>query len=545
MLALLMTPFVQGWLVASGAALVAATAWLRARGDAAPLPDLAPALARRLVISVVVGIVALYLPGLAGEFNIYDDERYILENDVVTQLTGEHLRLVLLENFTANNQELMFLSFQLNWALFKDWYPAWYASNLVVFVGVLGLVARFARHLLGHRGAAALAVALFGTAPIHAELLAWMSARCHLYGLFFALGCLVAYQEARLRTGRARWGLLAVSLVAFAGSQISKPIFVFVPAWLVLLDWLERRRDLGRAALEKLPFLAVGVGFVVKMVHASDAVGRVRPAPLGGSWLNTALQDLNQLVEYGRAALLPTVTGPAAPYNEVIDALHVRGPVDVATLGYAPLASGLILALAGLAAVGLWVRRRDALPLFCYAAFLTSFVAVLNIPPHTTPMAYRYTLSAHVVGAVLLAAAVVRGWGLPRAVRLGGAAALLLASVLAANANRDAWSSSVALWTREARLRPLDAVSAYYAGKALIRADRPAKAIPHLERAVALDDTRALARRRLADACYEAGQHERALEHYRVYFAQEPSKMTPFYRRRMTELEAERVGRQN
>lgn len=526
-----LAPWTWGWIVAASAVAVAVAAFLRGNLPA-HAEDLAPERYRRLRWWVHGAVLLFWAPGLAGDFNLFDDHRYIHWNEQVTTLNASTLRAVLLENPGGNNQELMYFTFQLDWALFGDAYAGWYATNLLLFAGVLLLVEGLARHLLGHRGGALLAVAFFGLSPAVADLLCWMSARCHLLGLLFTLSSLACW--LRWRAGRG-FGWFFGALLAFALSQYAKPLFLFVPLWLVLLDLWEGRRDRGRMVLDKLPFVALAAAFALKMLRASQAVGRVKREWHGGSLGATLLQDLDHLVEYLRAVLLPYQTGALVPVNPARGWLAVEGVPMVLPLGFAPLAS-LVVLVAVVATAVAWWRRGWRLPAFALAAGFVSLLAVMNVPPHTTPFAYRYTASAQVVGAVFLAGATLRCMARRSAPAVVGAAVWLAFAASATGANRQAWSSSQAYWTHETSLYPAYGEAHYYAGKAMQHAGRWALAIHHLEQAERYGAAASKLHKRLGDTWFELGDTARAEHYYGLYFRRRPSALTPFYRQRLAEL---------
>lgn len=538
-----LTPHAWGWILAAAAVLGAAlVAWrLPRRETPPPLPaDLEPAAARRWLAAILLGLLALYAPGFRGSFNRLDDYPMILWNDRTHTLTWDALRETLTTNPRGISQELMLSSFQVNWALAGDAFPGWYAVQLGLVVTVLLLAHALYVRLVGHRGVALLALALLGTRPILAEYLGWMSTRGHLFGMVFALSTLLLYlRYLREGTGR-RWAWLLAAAAAFALSQLGKPFYLFVPAWLVLLDLWEGRRDLGRMVLDKLPFALIAVVFLRKILRAG--AGRVGLAEVGETPLDTLRMDLDLLLEYGRAVLLPYETGLWVPVNPAPSWIRVEGVPQVLPFGFAPLASLLVIAAAVAVAVLLATRTRWPLLLLGAALLVTSLVTVANFPSHSGVFAYRYTLPGQLVAALVLAAAglslhatVERRWLVH-----GAVGALLVAGVIAFGANRHAWQDSATYWTRNAALYPVQGRSHYFAGRAL-QHERPEEehlplALHHLEAARRLEPANLNVYKRLGDVHHRLGHLEAAREAYAVYFGRRPQAVTRFYRTRLTEL---------
>jgi hypothetical protein len=140
------------------------------------------------------------------------------------------------------------------------------------------LVLCLALEALGLPLAAALFVALaFAVHPLRVESVAWAAERKDvLSGLFFAL-TLYAWAAWARRASRAGW---ALALLCFLLGLCSKSMLVTLPAVLFLLDlWpLGRARQLGwrRLVREKLPFVALALGFAALTLYTQRAAGAVR-----------------------------------------------------------------------------------------------------------------------------------------------------------------------------------------------------------------------------------------------------------------------------
>jgi hypothetical protein len=448
----------------------------------------------------------------------------------------------------------MYLSFQANWALSEDNYVGWYLVHWLLLVPLLWLVARVATWLSGARIAGPAAAALFATSPLVSELMGWISVRSHLFGLVFTLASVAAWAAYREGTGGRRWAWLAASALLFAGSQLSKPVFLYLPVWLVLFDRFEGRRDWGRMVLDKLPHAIVGGAFLYKILALGAGARLVKPTPLGGSYYHTALQDLNLVVEYGRTLFVPSQTGILPAYNVALGWFTVAGTPMVLVNGFAPLASAIVLASVAAIAALAWVRAGWRLPALWLAGSAVTLATVLNVPFRGTAAAfeYRYTLSAQVLTAVLLAAAWVglrrTVWGSrwPRGLWVVAIGVLAWRGAVTVQ-NTAAWRTSESFWVRNAALYPDTYFSNYYAGKALNRADRHVEAYAYLQRALKFHNGDDMLFKRLGDCEYDLKRFSDAREHWASYFLRNPSKVTDGYRRRFGEvgldLEAERQRR--
>ncbi len=543
-----MTPYAWGWLLAGlvlvGAVLFELRGWPSAV-TADDAPDVAEPTWRTWRFNLLLILLAAYLPGITGDFNVFDDYRYIRDNDMVHAMNAETWAWIV-ENPGGNNMELMFLSFQLDWAMFQRNYAGWYLTNLLLFfVPILWFSEQLGRWMLESRLGGLLTMGLVGLTPIMAELNSWMSARCHLMGLAFTMGTIAAW--IRWREDRA-WHWYALALVAFTATQSSKPIFLFVPLWLLMLDLWDGRRGLAQLVVDKLPFFAVFAFSLNRMLVASSEVGRVRTVYLGGSPQMTVATDMNLLVEYIVALLVPKPTGLRPPYNQATSWLQVEGVPHVLSFGFAPLASLLILLGLLWMGVVLWRRWGLGIVLFAAVGSVISLATVMNFPPHGTVFAYRYAASGQVLTAVAIAGLVLYGlrrFGEGTGGRKAFVGAVVLYALFSAGSmahNLAAWHSSADYWVRNAQFYPRDGWALYFAGKALQHQKRHDESIAHLERSKAAMPQHSMVFKRLGDVYWSVGDVRRAGENYGRYFEMEPWKLKGKYverMRRVRELERE------
>lgn len=561
-------PFWWGWIIAGiavGLALAACFAprpgVLAGRRGSTTLPRVD----HTWLIVVILGALALHSYGFLGNFNLYDDFRQIHVEDHVNTLSWDNFWYLLTENHKGSNQELMYLSFMFNWALAGRDYWVWYLFNWLLLPPLLLCIHWITVRLTGDRLAGVIAAACFATSPITSELLCWMSVRSHLYGLVFTLLSLGAYLEYARDGARRRWGFYVLSAGAFLLSQFCKPIYIFVPVWLVLFDLFSGRLGVGLllsrvlpaslrgswtppqhpqwylAIPDKLPFVAIAIAAYVKIRYygAGDALIRNRD-PLGGSYLNTVLQDFNLLVEYGRTLFVPSHLGMAPPYNEATGWFFVEGIPMVLANGFAPLSSLLILLSVLAVAIAARLRGGDGLPLLWLFAAGVSMATVLNIPNrgHAATFEYRYTISANVITAVLLGDLFIRlargrlaSWASGRVAVMGLIAAYLTWCVSMTAANTHAWQVSHHLWVRNAEMYPYWYSARYYAGKSRQWNKENYMAVEHLLVAEQYNDRNDKAlHKRLGDNAYAIERYDLAKEHWLVYFRRYPKKINDKYR---------------
>ena len=165
----------------------------------------------------------------------------------------------------------------------------YHLGNLLLHAGNVVLVWLLARRLLAsgsdesltNRSIAAgatLSALLWGLHPLHAEPVAWVSARRDLLCGFFYLLAALAYLRGVAGGAAIQprwWGL---SLAAFAAALSSKSIAMTLPLSLLLVDaYPLRRRSLGWRTLarEKLPYAVLAAAAAIVAFVARQETGNI------------------------------------------------------------------------------------------------------------------------------------------------------------------------------------------------------------------------------------------------------------------------------
>ena len=144
------------------------------------------------------------------------------------------------------------LSLAVNHAVWGKRAPGYHLSNVLLHALASALVAWLVFELAGSAAAAAVAGALFAVHPVHAEAVAWVSARNELLLGVFLLLAFVFYLRFRRGAGAAAG---AASFGFFTLALLSKETAVVFPAIVLLHEWAGRRwgRDTGASAAARAP----------------------------------------------------------------------------------------------------------------------------------------------------------------------------------------------------------------------------------------------------------------------------------------------------
>ena len=451
-----------------------------------------------IVLALAAATLAVYAQTLDFDFVHFDDHSYVVKNPMVERgLDAESVRWAFTASHLSNWHPLTWLSYMLDTELLGSSARGFHATNVALHVLNVLLFFFVLESLTAHRGASALAAALFALHPLHVESVAWISERKDVLSSAFGLLAIASYAAYARRGGALRYALVPLCL---ALSLMAKPMWVTLPVALLLLDYWPLRRFGGapaprgaaalaprcataavrRLVLEKLPLLLLSAASgALALAAQSRAMGHAAEVSL---WLRAANAAVS-CVRYLHMALWPT--GLSAHYPHP----NLPGGVPWSALEIAG-AGALLLVLTLLAAAA---RRRPQL-LVGWLWFLGTLVPVLGfVQVGTQAMADRYTyvplIGLYVAFAWSCADAVraCRRRSRRAAVALVAAIVLLVAAAGGRAANQAGmWRDSVTLYRRSLEVEPRSALFHANLGNRLLALGDRAGAHQHYEEALRL-----------------------------------------------------------
>lgn len=233
-----------------------------------------------VVMPYALAVIALlvFLPSLWNDFVEWDDHINLLENKHYRGLGWTHIRWMFTSALMGHYIPVTWLTFGLDYTLGGMNPFGYHLTNVLVHAASTALFYLVALRLLAKgsrldggalQAAAVMATLFFSVHPLRAESVAWVTERRDVLSVFFFLVTMLFYLKAANGEGSRR-RLLAVSLVAYVLSLLSKSIVMTLPFILLLIDvyplgrlqvrWGAWRDRAMRAVLmEKLPYLALGV----------------------------------------------------------------------------------------------------------------------------------------------------------------------------------------------------------------------------------------------------------------------------------------------
>jgi hypothetical protein len=443
-----------------------------------------------------------FLPVLGHGFLLWDDEENFLANPHFQGVGWPQLRWAWTTFRLGVYQPLAWMLFSAQsacWGLDPRGYHAvslvLHALNaMVLYALTLALLERSlpdrspeARAAV--EWAAALAATLFAVHPLRTEVVAWTSSQAYLPCALFVMLSLLAYLGAHAAHQPVRLGWLAASFGLCAVALLFKASAVSLPVLLAILDVYPLRRfgpgrwhgpEALRAVLEKLPFAALSLVFLVLAVQARATVRT--PVSLNDFGLIPRIAAACYAVAfYPAKTLLPVGITAFYPLPNRLDWTEPRFVLS-------------IVLVVGLSALAFGLRRRWPGFLAVWLSYLAILAPTLGLTHAGTQIAAdRYSYLASLGWLVLAAFGLVAVIEWSRQGRVAalstaaGAASVVVVLTTLSWQQCRIWSSSEALWAHALAHGASRSAEAHnYYGISLVRAERSEEGVKHLIEAARL-----------------------------------------------------------
>ena len=474
-----------------------------------------------------LGLVALALMAYQRVWHlgyIWDDDYYVTHNAALRDLQGLW-RIWFDVTATPQYYPLVHSSF---WVEFHLWglNPVGYhAVNLILHMLTAILLWRVLVQL--RVPGAWLAAAIFTVHPVHVESVAWITERKNVLSAVFYLGAALAYlrfEQVRDSCGGSRagcdnrsprraWILYAAAFALFLFALLSKTVTCSLPAALLLVRWWRmgrlRQRDFGPL----LPFFVIGLG--LGMGTAWIELHHVGAE--GAAW---SLNFLQRILIAGRALCF---YGAKLLWPARLTFIYPRWNIHVFALWQ------WLFPLAVLAAiVMLWLLRSRlgrgplvSILFFCGTLFpALGFVNVFPFRYSFVADHFQYLAS---VGLIALGAT-----GLIRLPAVVPATLLVLLGVLTWK-QTAIYQNVETLWLDTIQKNPDSSVAQTNYGMVLLTKGKGDEALPHLQKAVALEPNDIKTQNGLELALLQTGHGEQSVTELQKALALDPNNLSAHF----------------
>lgn len=413
------------------------------------------------VQAVMVAIVAaltwlFYKVCLNNQLTNWDDPGYVKDNALIKDLSSEGLSNIFSTPIMGNYHPLTILTYAIEYSYVRL-QPWLYHLDSVLFHILVTVLVYWFVHLLTKRPIAAFVTALlFGLHPMHVESVAWIAGRKDVvYSVFYMAAC-IAYVQFVRAEGAKKWVRYGWVTLLYLCSLLSKPVAVVLPLSLLLIDYYESRKLSLKLVLEKVPLLAMSVGFGIKSLIDQDTFGSLGTQNVTHNFIERTCLGCYALITYLWKAVVPVGLCNFYPYpdkavNGTLSYIYFVYPVAVI------IAAVLILIFA----------RRNKVVVFGLSFFMVNIVLLLQfIPVGGAIQADRYTYIPY-LGLFFMAGWVVSSFFEPDGKTELGKPALAIVVVYAlvlgymSHERCKVWYDTTTLWMDEIEKEPVRAPNAW------------------------------------------------------------------------------------
>jgi tetratricopeptide (TPR) repeat protein len=382
-------------------------------------------------------------------------------------------------------------------------------TNVLLHLATAILLFLVLRQMTGAFWRSAFVAAIFAIHPLRVESVAWVAERKDvLSGLFFVLTIAAYVRYARHPWSPARYGLV---VVLFALGLMCKPMLVTLPFVLFLLDyWPLNRLAAGRdrrggifqisrrLVLEKLPLIGLAAASAVATLLAQKAslqtfVGLPLSLRVGNAFTSC--------VAYLRQMFWPVDLAVLYPFPD--RGLALSGAVSFALL-------------AGISAAVFALRRHRYLVTgwLWYLVMLGPVIGILQVGNQARADRYTYLPQ---IGLYLLvtwlAADLCARWR-HRQLFLGTLSVVIVGALaFAARTQASYWENSKSLWTHALASTSNNVIAHTNLAEAFFQEGRLEEAIEHGQKALRIDPNQAVAHSALGLAFLQKGRGDEAVVH--------------------------------
>ena len=205
-------------------------------------------------ILLLTGII--YRTSLKGSFLLYDDKENVVNNPMVRNLSLATLPQFFYAEKLYMFTPLTFLSYAIDYKI-GGMDPYWFRfSNLLLHLLNIILVYMLAKKFLKKSVLALFVALIFAIHPMNVDSIGWISARSNILAGTFILLSLIFYF---IYIEKSKYHFLALSILAYLLSLLSKSSGVLLPFILFFLDYMVNRKCSSGNIIEKIPYFAFGL----------------------------------------------------------------------------------------------------------------------------------------------------------------------------------------------------------------------------------------------------------------------------------------------
>lgn len=294
-----------------------------------------------LLLVLAITFVA-FIPALNNEFNNWDDDRYVTDNELLKDLSASTVADIFNPNTGIINYgytPLPVLTFAIEKQIWGLNPLPYHINNLLLHLMCVALVFWLMRLLKLRLEAAFLVALLFGIHTMRVESVTWVTERKDvLFGAFY-LASMVLYVLSEERPQKRTTYLIA-SILLFIPALFSKIQAVALPLSLLCLDYyrgtLNNFSDMIHRSLTKTPYFALSLAIGLMGVYFIGKEGGADVSTTFPIYYRPLFGIYTLIVYLAKFILpLPATLSACYPYPATLSVWHYISPLLLIPIIYA------------------------------------------------------------------------------------------------------------------------------------------------------------------------------------------------------------------
>lgn len=456
------------------------------------------------VLLIIFGSIISYHPLLDAKFTNWDDDRYVINNPDIRQISNESIKTFFSKSYEGNYHPLTMLSYALDYHT-AQLEPRQYHLTNILFHIINSLLVFWLVLLFNYRWESALiAGLLFAIHTLHVESVAWVSERKDvLYACFYFLSLILYVIYIKKNSTLLYIG----AVLFFMLSILSKGMAVALCFTLIATDiYLGRNLKSKKVILEKIPFIIIAVimGIValhVQQIKAVDITANVF------SFSQRIVIGGYGFIEYILKLIFPVNLSHFYPYPSS------DGNLPAKFYFY----FFIFLAFTFYLIYSFFKKKISKDIMYCYLFFLLNIFLVLQIiPVGEAIMADRYSYIAS-VGVFLFAGYVYESFFKTKHFKIIYFIGIMLYAVLLISFTRErckVWDNSISLWDDMIKKYPVVAMAYDNRGLAKADAKKYDDAIADYNKAIVINKKYCKSYNNMGVAKILSGKHQEAINDF-------------------------------
>lgn len=229
------------------------------------------------LLPVSIFMLAVLLYANTATFDLmysWDDNRYVTDNPLLRDPSINGVIAIFTQEYFAAYIPVTILAYWAQWQLYGNWAPGYHIVNILMNAANAVLAYYFIRRLLKKQWVAALAAVLWVVHPLQVETVGWVSQHKNTFSMFFTLIAFLFHMRSSAPDRRR--GDLMLAFIAYLAAALAKPAVVGVPVLFVLYDWLWMKKPLMGAVFRNFIPLVIGAGTAVLIVVTHESGGGIK-----------------------------------------------------------------------------------------------------------------------------------------------------------------------------------------------------------------------------------------------------------------------------